>query len=154
MITSVDGYLLTFWQSIENDKQLCRTLDSITTRPLMKIFARFPLVQGKVWFHDLMSKMITTDNPLNYIVPINPKTGLIMISYTDSISTLFWQKKKNLHSLQVEIMSQLKKVFPGINNIPKSLWIHGHYWAHGAHYILPNYVKYNDGKTTYNCRIP
>ena len=59
-------------------------LSCISGQPLLRIYAKFPKLKqfgNKPWFHDL--NRTTTNSFLRHIIPIDPTSGLIMISYTD-----------------------------------------------------------------------
>ena len=103
--------------------------------PLIRIYAVYPPSQStnKVWFAG-MKKNITT-NPLRYIIPINEKTGLIMISYTDGKDTDFWRAKKD-EVLEKAIQENLHKVYPTLD-IPKPIFLKKHDWLAGCTYWLP-----------------
>ena len=46
----------------------------------MRMYAQYPVVKNKSWFSDLPK--ILTDNNLQFVIPIDPKKGLIMITYS------------------------------------------------------------------------
>ena len=117
--------------SVLNDAPLLKQLG---TSPLLRIYAKYPSNKmGKIWFESL-PKLVTT-NPLRYIIPINPETGLIMISYTDGDDTLVW---KDLDGAQLEakIQSCLIELFPDYD-IPAPIYLQKHYWSGGCTYWLP-----------------
>jgi monoamine oxidase len=74
-----------------------------------------------------------TGNKLKYIIPINPKSGLIMISYLDGKNADI-MSGFNHQQLITIIMNTLKKQFPKLK-IPKPTWINGKYWPIGVHYF-------------------
>ena len=61
---------------------------SIGTKSLCRIYAKFE--GGLAWlpFHE----KTTTNSDIRYIIPINEKTGLVMISYSDSIFADKWKR--------------------------------------------------------------
>jgi len=107
---------------------------SISTGGLMRIYARYPLVNNKPWFKG-MSKILT-DNQLQFIIPIDEKTGLIMVSYsTDELAT-YWNNLGSKQKVQERIGTILKTMFPTID-IPVPDFISIHYWKRGIHYWNP-----------------
>ncbi len=61
-------------------------LKQLATSPLLRIYAKYPPNKdGVVWF-DGVPKTVTAGK-LRYVIPINSKSGLIMISYTDGDDT-------------------------------------------------------------------
>ena len=105
------------------------------TAPLTRIYAVYPPdpETGKVWFEGL-SKVVTA-NPLRYVIPINPKTGLIMISYTDGKDTAHWKDLKG-RALQAEIQRCARELFPD-RTIPEPTYLKQHRWGGGCTYWLP-----------------
>jgi len=111
-----------------------KLLNSVVVEPLYRIYAKYSHdTNGKVWFSG-MSKTIT-NLPVKYIIPINEKTGIIMISYTDSIYAKYWLKlrMKGDAIFMKELNRQLSLIFPLIE-IPPPLWISHYYWNAGAAY--------------------
>lgn len=113
-------------------------LNSVIGHALMRIYAIYPLdpQSGKVWFHDLPK--ITTDNPIQYIIPINYDRGLIMISYSDNYMADFWQSSVLLDRLEKDLSGYLTQLFPD-RNIPEPVYLKAHYWEDGAHFYRPGY---------------
>jgi hypothetical protein len=105
------------------------------TAPLSRIYAVFPPDprSGKVWFDGLHK--VVTRNPLRYVIPINPKTGLIMISYTDGKDTDHWKDLKG-RALQTEILRCARALFPD-RTIPAPTYLKQHRWGGGCTYWLP-----------------
>jgi cytochrome b involved in lipid metabolism len=106
---------------------------------LLRIYAKYP----SGWFKN-MSKIIT-DKPISMIIPINPKTGLIMISYSDNTNAAYWNSFTDLEKLKNTLHNQLIKLFPNIN-IPEPEWISLEYWNEGCHY----WNKYTDDNQIMN----
>jgi hypothetical protein len=88
---------------------------------------------GKVWFDGL--EKVVTSNPLRYVIPINPKTGLIMISYTDGKDTEHWHGLKG-DALQKEISRCVHELFPD-KKIDEPVYLKQHRWDGGCTYWLP-----------------
>tara|TARA_Y100001958_G_C21241239_1_gene569057 strand:+ start:783 stop:2357 length:1575 start_codon:yes stop_codon:yes gene_type:complete len=111
--------------------------DKIKAVPLLRIYAKYPLQNGKVWFHDL--PRVITDNYIRFIIPIDPKNGIIMISYTDSMYAEMWNNmsKNGNKCLYSELHDQIKNI---LNiNPPKPIFIRSYYWNEGFHNWNPSY---------------
>ena len=103
-------------------------MKQLATGALMRIYAVYqpPL--------DIKEKVVT-DGPLRYIIPINPKTGLIMISYTDGDDTHHWRKLEG-DALEEGIQTELRKLFPDMA-LTKPSYLKKHDWPNGCTYWLP-----------------
>ena len=104
---------------------------SVKVEPLFRIYA----VYNKAWFKDLPK--IVTNEKIKYIIPINEKTGLIMISYTDGKNARYWYKMSEKEQKH-ELTTQLNKIFPD-KKISQPKHIFNHYWETGASYWKPSY---------------
>lgn len=103
----------------------------VSSRPLMRIYARYPQDNtGQVWFNQMPK--VVTDNPIQMIIPIDSKNGLVMISYSDNYIAEYWNSLNNQGLLEKTLDSHLKKMFKGVI-IPKPKWITVHHWKHGSH---------------------
>jgi cytochrome b involved in lipid metabolism len=128
------------------NKNVYNNLNSVQTEPLYRIYARYPLDKktGKVWF-DGMQK-ISTNLPIKYIIPINYKKGVIMISYTDSKFATYWNNIRNKDLLNNTnifeniLNKQLKELYPDID-IPKAKWFKHCHWDIGAGYWKSGYDR-------------
>ena len=112
-------------------------LDSVVTRPLLRMYAKFRRGSG-VWFSG-MGKVVT-DDPIRYIIPINEEAGVIMISYTDGGSAEYWNRyliKNGKEKLKKKIMEHIRKLFPG-KVIPDPEYFESYYWENGASYWKKN----------------
>jgi hypothetical protein len=103
-------------------------MKQLATGSLMRIYA---IYQPPM---DIKEKVVTT-GPLRYIIPINPKTGLIMISYTDGDDTKYWRNLEG-DELEETIRQELMKLFPD-KTIPKTTYLKKHDWTNGCTYWLP-----------------
>lgn len=123
---------------MEHLRPIYPKLNSVIGHALMRIYAIYPInpESGKVWFYDLPK--ITTDNPLQYIIPINYERGLIMISYSDSYMADFWQSSVLLDRLNEDLRVYLHQLFPE-KVIPEPDYLKSHYWEDGAHFYRPGY---------------
>ena len=105
--------------------------------PLMKQLATGPLTRIYAIYQpplDIPEKVVT-DGPLRYIIPINPKTGLIMISYTDGDDTHYWNKLDG-EALEDAIHKEFTKLFPD-KTMTKPTYLKKHEWPNGCTYWLP-----------------
>ena len=89
-------------------------LKQVKMRPLVRIYAVFPRVNGATWFDGLQK--FVCQKPVRYVIPIDPKRGVIMISYTDGEDAEYWIKKEakaeSVAVLTKEIMQQIRALFP------------------------------------------
>jgi monoamine oxidase len=102
--------------------------------PLTRIYARYP-ASAKVpaWFAGLPATVTST--PLRYVIPINPITGIIMISYTDDRDTAPWHGLKN-PALTEAIQNEAHRLFP-LRPIPPPLWVRAYEWDTGTTFWRP-----------------
>jgi len=103
-------------------------MKQLATSPLLRIYAVYqpPL--------DIKEKVVT-DGPLRYIIPIDSKSGLIMISYTDGDDTDYWRKLEG-PALEETLHQELTKLFPD-KTITKPTYLKKHDWPNGCTYWLP-----------------
>ncbi len=120
------------------------TLQLIKTQPLLRTYAIFPVKKGHgVWFDDL-GRVVTPERP-RYILPMNPKQGTIMISYTDGDDTHEYSRildKGGDKALETAILGDVRRLFPQ-KDIPKPSFFRSHMWETGCSYWLPG--SYNPG---------
>ena len=107
-------------------------LKHLAMEPLVRIYAVFPLQNGKVWFPPTK---IVTDGPLRYIIPMNPKQGTIMISYTEGPDADHWSRLPK-EDLTKELMKEVRRLFPHLT-IPEPTMVKRYPWAQGCSYWLP-----------------
>jgi hypothetical protein len=118
-------------------KCLSTQLNSVIGHDLNRIYAIYPKnKEGKVWFHDIPK--ITTDNPLQFIIPYNTDMGLIMISYSDDYFAQYWKQSMMNDTLEKDLERHLKQLFPH-QKIPKPSYLKMHFWKDGAHFYRPGY---------------
>jgi len=119
--------------------------------PLMKQLATGALTRIYAVYQpplDITEKVVT-DSPLRYIIPISPKSGLIMISYTDGDDTHYWNNLDG-DALEDAIHKELTKLFPD-KVIPKATYLKKHEWPNGCTYWLPgNYSPEEASKIAHN----
>ena len=101
----------------------------------MRIYAVFPPDphSGKVWF-DGVPKTVTA-GPLRYVIPIDAKKGLIMISYTDGADTDVWRALED-KELETLLLKEARGLFPD-KSIPAPTFLKKHDWPSGCTYWLP-----------------
>jgi len=112
-------------------------LKHLTMEPLLRVYAAFPpLANGKQWFESY-PRVVTATMP-RYIIPANPQTGTIQISYTDSIDALplmkIYEEKGEAH-LGNLIIDELRTLFG--TEIPNPLFVKAHSWKQGCTYWRP-----------------
>jgi protoporphyrinogen oxidase len=124
-------------------------LNSVMAAPLLRIYAYYPCINNKFWFDDL-DKMVT-NTKLKFIIPVNKKYGIIMISYTDYNDTKPFIKnnkiKKDSDIINI-INTELKKIFDF--DIPNPIKINSYYWINGCHYWKKKYDSANLSKYLIN----
>jgi monoamine oxidase len=107
------------------------TIQHVGMAPLTRIYAQY--TGGLDW----IQKRVVTDSPIRYIIPINPATGLVMISYVDDRDTRFWLGLKG-PALQRRMRAELRRLFPD-QNIPEANWIRPYEWHDGCSYWRPGH---------------
>lgn len=111
-----------------------KTLSHLQTEPLLRCYAIF---DTPAWF-DGMTRVVTPERP-RYILPMNPKTGVIMISYTDADDVAEYAKiyeRGGDDALENVVLADVRKLFPD-TDIPKPRFFRAHLWETGATYWLP-----------------
>ena len=109
-------------------------LKSINCVSLLRIYSIYK--EKDVWFDGL--KKVTTNNKLGYIIPINPKKGLIMTSYTDYTRTNYWvNKNKNKKELDLALKKNIEDVFNIKTKSPSEIKFY--HWPCGVGLWKPGY---------------
>jgi len=103
----------------------------LDTEALIRIYAVYPKVDGKVWFSN-MGKVVT-DSPLRYVIPIDEEKGLIMISYTDGEDCEEWRGLTE-KQLERKIAKEVHAVF---GKVPDPIYLKAHDWGKGCTYWKP-----------------
>jgi len=127
-------------------------LKHVTMEPLIRMYAVFPVVNGKSWFSDL--PRIVTTLPVRYILPIDKSKGTIMISYTDSKFSEHYmklKKKEGEESVEHEVLREVRALFPD-KKIPNPLYFKIHEWTAGVSYWLPG--SYEPKKQSEEALVP
>ena len=108
----------------------CIINKSISCKSLCRVYALFN--ENEEWLMNFNKKTVV-NNQLRYIIPINPKKGLIMISYTDDMYTEYWNKKQNnQNELKKSIVRLIKQVLNINITSPKKVYVC--YWKCGVAY--------------------
>ena len=107
----------------------------LATSPLLRIYAVYPPnpATGRTWFADMDN--VVLDSPLRFVIPINARKGLIMISYTDGADTEVWRDLEG-SALQTAIQAEVRRTWPALE-IPEPTYLRKHYWGGGCTYWLP-----------------
>ena len=112
-------------------------LKKLTMMPLVRIYAVFPSRGGVSWLSGL--NKIVTNSPVRYIIPVDARRGIVMISYTDGKDAMWWIKQNELggdNNVKDLIMSEIRKLFPD-RVIPDPIFFKQHPWYDGCTYWLP-----------------
>ena len=115
-------------------------LKHLKMTPLLRMYAIFPTIDEVSWFSGL-NKMVT-NSPIRYIIPVNEKRGIIMISYTDGNDAKEWIKQNESSAEHGEenvkelVMTEIRKLFPE-RFIPNPIFFKQHPWYDGCTYWLP-----------------
>lgn len=119
-------------------------LSKVKMEPLHRIYAVFPKSKdGSIWFEDL--GRFVTGTPLRYFIPIDPKRGVTMISYTDGNDTKPWTEiaygadPKN-ETLGFLLTQECRRLFPE-KDIPYPIFLKSHPWDSGCSYWLPGHYN-------------
>lgn len=108
-------------------------LKKIQMNPLLRIYGVFPL---PAWFEGIPRTV--TPAPLRHVIPINPKKGTIMTSYTDGEDTKFWMnilKRYGEKGVSERIIQESEELFQ--KKIPEPHIFKMYYWKEGCSYWLP-----------------
>ena len=128
-------------------KPITHLLEAVDSNPLLRIYA----IYDNKWFEGL--PVITTNSFIRHIIPINSKTGLIMISYVEGKDADPYLNKngkiKSIDIIKNKIQTELKILFPDREIIEPS-FIKSYYWKIGDHAWLPGYNSDKIGKQLLN----
>ena len=113
------------------------SINEISKVRIFEIYNKTLHANGKeeMWFKNI--KKTTTNEEVQFIIPINPGTGLIMSSYNENLSTKenYWNNlyKKGSNILKVKLREKLNNLFRIYNIvIPESKYIKFYYWRSGV----------------------
>lgn len=118
-------------------------LKQVKMRPLLRIYAVFPPMNGEIWFNseyfEGMKKFICA-KPVRYVIPIDKTKGTMMISYTDGADALYWIDRINRcgeAKVVDECVEELRSLFP-LFYIPNPIYFKCHPWQDGCSYWTPS----------------
>lgn len=119
-------------------------LKQVKMRPLVRVYAMFPVVNGKAWFSGI--NKFVCDAPVRYVIPMDPKKGTIMISYTDGKEAEHWiellKEKTGEAKIMNQIMTQVRGLFPD-TPIPDPNYVKIFPWEDGCSYWTPGLYDFN-----------
>ena len=102
--------------------------------PLTRIYAAYP--PDHPWTRSLFTTgSMVTDSPLRYVIPVNPATGIVMISYTEGRDTRHWHGLKG-SALQAAIQKEAHRLWAD-TDVPEPLWVRPYEWKDGCTYWRP-----------------
>ena len=115
-------------------KEYYNLLNSIDTKSLCRIYSIFN--KKDIWFKDIGKS--TTNSDTRYVIPIDKKDGLVMISYSDSKFANYWIKLKNENeSLFIEKLKEnIYQAF--YKKIENPIYTKTCYWKLGTGFWLKN----------------
>lgn len=120
--------------NIEILKPIYNLLDSVSTNKLLRIYA----IYNNKWFEGLPT--MTTNSFIRHIIPINSKTGLIMIAYVEGEDVNPYLNKEgkleNELIIKNKIQKELKILFPD-KQIIEPTYFKSHLWKIGDHSWKP-----------------
>ena len=130
LVLAVDGKAIQKWRNQLNsiNPRINNVLRHVTSQPLMRTYA----IYDSVWFKNYGK--VVTDELVKYIIPIDYKIGLVMISYTDGEYVRKMMKFIENGTQKAAIYKSLKEIFPDdkIEKNPK--YLINEYWDTGAVY--------------------
>lgn len=109
-------------------------LKKVKMEPLFRIYMTFP---QPCWFAGL-GQIVSSVLP-RYFIPLDPKKGTCMISYTDSTDTRKYKSildSKGDLALKRVLMKDVGSLFPELS-IPEPISMERYYWDSGTSYWLP-----------------
>jgi len=136
-------------RAIQGVKEL-PVLGHLAQPPLLRLYAVFPKVDGKVWFHDLPK--VVTDSPLRYVIPIDTEKGVMMISYTEGPDAEHWMKMPP-RRMEKTVLASVRAMFPE-RTIPAPLFFKEHPWVDGCTYWLPGTYDAAEESRRSLCPLP
>jgi len=117
-------------------KPITHLLESVHTNKLLRIYA----IYNNKWFEGLPT--MTTNSFIRHIIPINSKTGLIMIAYVEGEDVNPYLNKEGKIEKDVviknKIQKELKLLFPN-KKIIEPTYFKSHLWKIGDHSWKPGY---------------
>lgn len=115
-------------------KPLQKLTKYIECHPLCRIYSKFDMSDKRnAWIRDLPK--LTTNNNLRMIIPIDSKTGVVMISYTDNKFADFWKSleaKSGIKGVNAELVRLVRQTI-GVD-IPTPVSTKVFHWECGVGY--------------------
>jgi len=123
------------------------TLKRLKMKPLLRLYAAFPVgKEGKPWFEG-MGKIVTAQAP-RFIIPAGQNS--LQISYTDSEDAEALMKileDSGEDALGKKIVEDLRLLFHDTYTIPEPLFVKAFPWKQGVTYWLPgDYDPYEESR--------
>jgi monoamine oxidase len=123
---------------------LQRILPSVAARPFRQLLRMEPLTRiyaayppEHPWTRALFAgPSIVTDSPLRYIIPVNPATGIVMISYTEGRDTRHWHGLKGPR-LAAALHRAAQRLWGSDTDLPEPFWVRPYEWTAGCTYWRP-----------------
>lgn len=112
-------------------------MNTVVPVSLHRIYGTFPVANGKPWFSGIPRS--TTHTKIRQFVPVDKKTGLAMVSYSDTSNADFWKRyaDQGTNALKKQLLKQLHVTFPDVDSIPEPKWLNSYYWQAGVHMWKP-----------------
>ena len=130
LVLAVDGKVIQSWR-----RQLCQispkissVISAVSPQPLLRTYA----IYDSKWFKNYGK--IVTDGLVKFIIPIDYKLGLIMISYTDGEYVKKMMRYIEDGTQEDAIYTSLKEIFPNDKIENKPAFLRNEYWETGAVY--------------------
>ena len=102
-----------------------KNLSCLESVPLCRIYA---IYKNLDWY--TYDGKLTVDNDIKYIIPVDLKNGLIMISYTDGPLATKCNEIDSNNQLLTNINKNLSKIFKNYDKNP--LFLKSYYWDNGC----------------------
>jgi hypothetical protein len=124
-------------RSMPSVRRRMPVLRHLQMEPLVRMYAVFPVTDGKTWFSGL-PRMVTAGR-VRYIIPIREQKGIIMISYTDGPDARYWIEAQRRHGndwVAREVLRDVRALLPD-RRIPDPYAFKIHPWHAGCTYWRP-----------------
>ena len=112
-----------------------RILHHLKMEPLVRMYAVFPMDMSH-----LLQEKIVSSGRIRYIIPVNPRKGVVMISYTDGDDARYWmrkQKREGDMAVIASVMKEFRAMFSEDVKIPDPTEFRIYPWTSGCTYWLP-----------------
>ena len=130
LVLAVDGKSVRRWkpQLKKISPKIGEVLGHVTSQPLLRVYALY----NSKWFAKYGK--VVTDGLVKYVIPIDAKSGLVMISYTDGEYVRKMMRHINDGTQEKAIYESLKEIFPDDKIEKKPAYLMNEYWDCGAVY--------------------